>query len=216
MGGVKRWAPLVIVALNRTHQLGDGVPTNGAFRPQDVPDQVSLNGDVSAQWQGQRWRLTLRTNRSEQDNRQETRERADFVAAVHTLSLAVNSGNAADIGLDVAQELATAKERDETTRGTRLTLNTTLRARSSTQLLLALSALRTRPPQGKASYNGDQRVELTQGISAWKDGSGAPRGQLFVRYGRTTALIPDFTLGGTARVGRRQWTLASGLNLRLL
>jgi len=216
MGGTtKSWAPVVIVALNRTHQLGDGLPTNGAFRPQDLPDQVSLNGDLSAQWQMQRWRLTLRTNRSDQDNRQELRERADFVAAVHTLSVGMTLGNAADVGLDVAQEHATAKERDETTRGERLTLNATLRPTTTMQLLLALSALRSRPPQGRASYNGDQRAELTQGITGWKDASGTPRGQLFLRYGRTTALVPDFTLGGLARIGRRQWSLASGVNLRV-
>jgi hypothetical protein len=217
MGGTpKPWAPLLIVSLNRTHQLADGLPTNGAFRPQDLPDQVTVVGDASAQWQTGRWRLTLRTNRSDQDNRQELRERADFVAAAHTVGLGLTLGSKADVGVDVSQERAESKERDETTRGERLTLNASLRPLTHTQLLVAVSALRSRPAQGAASYNGDQRLELSQGINVWKDGSGTPRGQLFLRYGRTTSLVPDFTLGGVSRVGRRQWTLASGLNLRVL
>jgi hypothetical protein len=208
--------PMLSVMVNRMHQFADEVPTNGGFRLQDLPNQVSLNIDVSAQWQAGRLRAALRSNRSTQDNRQEARELADFTATVQAVSIGWSLGSAGDVGIDLARESQTAKERDETTRVKRLTLNASMRPRPATSLTAGLSVLHSRPTGATASLNTDQRIELSQGVSLWRDGGGAPRGQFFLRYGRITSLTPDFAaLASGARVGSRQWTIASGLNFRV-
>jgi len=48
--------------------------------------------------------------------------------------------------------------------------------------------------------------------------SGDQRGQAFLRYARTTSLLPDPALAGVnpfVRALRQRWSLASGLNMRL-
>jgi hypothetical protein len=208
--------PTVTVALNRTHQFADRMPVNGAFRDTDLPNQVSLNGDASAIWQAGRVRLTLHGNRSAQDNRQALREAADFAAGVNALSIGTNLGTRGDVAVDLGDEFQTAKERNESTRVRRVTLNGTFRPLPNTSLLGALSLLHTRPPTGIATVNSDQRLELSQNVNLWA-GPGASRGQLFLRYARTTSRLPDFTSAvfQGAHVNREQWTIASGLNLRL-
>ena len=64
------WLPRLGLTLDRTHQFGAFLPTNGAFRPDLIPDQLSLNYNLSADWQFTKWRLGYRFNRSSQDNRQ--------------------------------------------------------------------------------------------------------------------------------------------------
>ena len=80
------WFPTLTVAHNRSRQFATGLPSNGAFRDQDLPNQLSINSDVAALWQTGRVRLTLRANRSSQDNRQPLREAADFAAGVNAVS----------------------------------------------------------------------------------------------------------------------------------
>src|SRR4030095_1368366 len=97
-----------------------------------------------------------------------------------------------DVALDLGDEFQTSKERNETTRVRRATFNGSYRPWLNTNLLGALSLVRSRPPTGAATVNGDQRIELSQNLNLWA-GPGGSRGQLFVRYARTTALLPDFT-----------------------
>ena len=210
------WFPTITVAMNRTHQFATKLPTNGAFRDQDLANQLSVNTDVAALWQAGRIRLTLRGNRSSQDNRQPTRELADFAASVNAMTVGTNIGARGDVAVDLGDEAQQSKERNETTRVRRATLNGTYRPFANTNLLGAFSLLRTKPPTGVATVNTDQRLELSQNLNLWSGASGS-RGQLFVRYARTTSLLPDFAslFVPTPRLNRQQWTLASGLNLRL-
>jgi len=212
--------PVFTIALNRTHQFADGVPVNGAFRQSDLPDQVSSIGDIAAQWQIGQMRLSLRANQANQDNRQDARQNADFDSGVRAISVGVPFGTIGDVAIDAGDEFQTARERDETTRVRRLTLNGSLHPRATTNLLGAFSILRNRPPSGVAILNSEQHVELSQGFSLWPEASGgvAQRGQVFVRYARTGSLLPDVSVLGLtnpAFVHRVQWTIASGLNLRL-
>lgn len=210
--------PVFTVALNRTHQFVDGVPVNGAFRPTDLPDQVSSIGDIAAQWQIGQMRLSLRANQANQDNRQDTRQNADFDSGVRAISIGAPFGTKGDVSIDAGDEFQTARERDETTRVRRFTVNGAFHPRATTNLLAALSLLRNRPPTGAATFNTEQHLELAQGISLWPEGTGAQRGQIFLRYARTGSLLPDVSVLGLtnpAFVHRAQWTIATGLNLRL-
>ena len=210
--------PVLTVALNRTRQVADGVPVNGAFRPTDLPDQVSSIGDIAAQWQIGQMRLSLRANQAEQDNRQDTRQNADFASGVRAISFGTPFGTVGDVSIDAGDEFQTARERDETTRVRRFTLNGSFHPRAVTNLTGAVSLVRTRSPAGVTSSNSDQRLEVSQGFDLWPGASGAQRGQLFLRYARTGSLLPDVSaLGVTspALVHSAQWTIASGLNLRV-
>jgi hypothetical protein len=210
--------PIFTIALNRTHQFADGVPVNGAFRPTDLPDQVSNIGDIAAQWQVGQMRLSLRANQANQDNRQDTRQNADFDSGVRAISVGAPVGTIGDLSIDAGDEFQTARERDETTRVRRFTLNGSFHPRAATNLIGAVSLVRNRPPIGAATMNTEQRLELSQNFSLWPEASGAQRGQLFLRYARTGSLLPDVSLLGvtnSALVHRAQWTIASGLNLRL-
>jgi hypothetical protein len=207
--------PTLTFALNQTHQFAAGLPVNGAFRETDLPNQVSTNGDAAATWQITRVRFTLHANRSAQDNRQALREQADFAAGVNALSVGTTLGTRGDAALDLGDEFQTSKERSETTRIRRVTATTNVRPFANTSLVGAFSLLHTRSPTGTTSVNGDQRVELSQNLTL-SPNAGASRGQLFLRYARTTSLLPDFGsfLIPAPRLRQQQWTLASGLNVR--
>jgi hypothetical protein len=210
--------PTFTIALNRTHQFADGVPVNGAFRPTDLPDQVSNIGDFAAQWQVGQLRLTLRANQAGQDNRQDTRQNADFDSGVRAISLGAPLGTMGDLSVDVGDEFQTARERDETTRLRRFTLNGAFHPRPTTTLLSALSLIRNKLPTGVATLTSEQHLELSQGVHLWAEPGGEQRGQIFMRYARTGSLLPEATVLGVASpalVHRAQWTIASGLNLRL-
>jgi hypothetical protein len=208
---------MLTMALNRVHQFADAPPPGGQFRPSDLPDQLNSIGDLSAQWQVGRVRLAIRNNLVNQDNRQQQRESADFASGVRALSLGAALGSRGDISIDGADEFQTAKERSETTRVRRVTLNGSFRPRATTSVLGALSLVRTRPPTGVSTVNTDQHVELSQSFVLPGAGE-AQRGQFFVRYARTGSLLPDLSaLAATSQslVHLVQWTVASGLNVRL-
>jgi hypothetical protein len=206
--------PTLTLALNRVHQFADELPTNGSFRDQDLPDQVSLITDAAAMWQAGRVRLTVHANRSNQDNRQPLREQADFAAGVAALSIGTALGSRGDVTVDLGKEFQSSKERNETTRVRRYTLNGTLRPLANTGLLGAVSLVHSRPPVGSVTVDTDARMELSQNLLA---GPSGPRGQLFLRYGRTASFLPDLTLLAIERerLRREQWTVSSGFNWRL-
>jgi hypothetical protein len=209
--GRQLWLPTLTGTFNRTHQFTDGVPTNGQFRPSDLPNQVSAAADVALAWQVNRYRLTLRGNRSAQDNRQELREQADFEAGVLALSLGANLGARGDVSVDLGNEYQLAKEHDERTTTRRVTVNSSLVPRPGTGVVVALSVLHIRRPIGAATLNSEGRLELSQGIGLRS--SGEQRGQVFLRYARTVSLVPDPAFGALApfiRAMRQQWTFCLG------
>jgi hypothetical protein len=205
--------PTLSFSLNRAHQYAQALPTNGSFRAQDLPNQVSLTTDAIAQWQVGRWRAAWRSSRSDQDNRQDLRQLADFTSATDAASVGLSLGQG-ELSLDLARDEQRAKERNELTRQRRVTLNGSYRPRSSTNVIASVSAIRSTPPAGDPSFNSDAHLELSQGVFPR---SGAPRGQLFVRYARTYSELRPFiaTAFGDpfSNNSRRQWTLQSGLNL---
>ncbi len=210
--------PMLSFSLNRLHQFGDGLPDGGVFRAQDVPDQISTNRDIGAHWQLGRLRVVARQNRSHQDNRQDSRQRADFRAGSDALSLGMALTARADVAVDIGDDFQRSEERDEQTDTKRITLNANVRRGQGTSLVLALSMLNTRPPTGPATLNSEQRAEFTQPLAFWKDATGGSRGQLFVRFARSTARLPDFLQVATnamARVTQTQWAISSGFNLRV-
>jgi len=162
----------------------------------------------------------VHTNRSAQDNRQPERESADFSAGVNELSIGTNLGARGDVSLALGDEVRTSKERGETTRARRVRLNSSFTTPAGTGLVAALALVRTKPPTGSASLDTEERLELSQAIRL-RTTAGAPdRGQAFLRFGRTTTrlappvavFLPPAPLDMSLR---QQWTLATGLNVRI-
>jgi hypothetical protein len=211
--------PMLSFTFNQTRQAADGTPANGAFRPTDLPDQVNSIGDATAMWQAGTTRLALHVNAANQDNRQPTRENADFDSGVLGLSVGRALGTRGDVSLDLGNEYQTARERDQTTRTRRVTMNASFRPRATLNALAAFSVIDVRAAAGTSSVNTEQHLELSQGFNLWSSPASDPqRGQLFVRFARTGSLAPSFAATGVvapAALGRAQWTVATGLNLRL-
>jgi hypothetical protein len=101
-----------------------------------------------------------------------------------------------------------------------MTVNGSFRPRATLNVLAAFSVLGVKAPTGTTTINTEQHVELSQGLNLWSAPAGDPqRGQLFVRFARTGSLAPSFAATGiaapSATLNRAQWTVATGLNLRL-
>lgn len=215
---VASYLPILAFTFNATHQAAAGTPVNGAFRPTDLPDQFNSVGDVSATWQSGQTRFLLHANVANQDNRQPTRENADFDSGVFGVSIGRSVGARGDMGVDLGDEYQTARERDETTRTRRMTFNGSFRARATLNLLGAFSMIDARAPTGKTTVNTEQHLEVSQGFNLWPTPASEPqRGQLFARFARTGSLVPLVSATGVVSPSatRTQWTVATGLNFRL-
>jgi hypothetical protein len=212
-----RFLPALAYTSGRTHELAAGTPTNGDFRPSDLPDQLSNTHNAEAQWQAGRWHMGYRFGVSDQDNRQAQRERADFNVQTHGLTLGLALGAAADMSADASAERQHAAERDETSFVRRLGVGVTWRPRQASAVVATMNTVfshdASRP---KGSRNGEMRFELSQGV--FPSAGASSRGQLFLRYALTTAHLPNLDITGSAlgtRAEQRQWTLSSGLSVRL-
>lgn len=216
-----RWLPALTASLTRTHAFAEGTPTNGDFRPVDLPDQMSVVADAGAQWTLGRTRAAYRFNRSLQDNRQPGRERADFVTAVHTLSFGVTPRAGLDLTLDATDELQAQQEQEQQRRLRRLGATAGWQVMRLTQLTGGYTATLSR--DGAAStrgMQGDVRAELSQGFDVGGVGAaGATRGRAFVRYqwlSAETRQLLDTTTPVLLPGRRLRWSLATGLSYRVM
>ena len=141
------WLPRLGFTVDRVHQFGAFLPINGAFRPDLVPDQISLNYNLSADWQFTKWRLGYRFNRSLQNNRQPGRELADLENLVNGLTLGLNPTPALDLNFEVNNERANNFEFQRTDRTLRYAVNTNWRMTPR-----ATFALNLFEPSGRATW----------------------------------------------------------------
>jgi hypothetical protein len=213
--------PSVTYSLNRTHQFATKTPANGDFRPSDLPDQLSIVHDVGAQWLVGRWRASYHLNASTQDNRQPGRERADFTASSNVVSLGTSLGQRVDVSLDANLEERRNEELAQTNMVRRVGTVFNWRPDAATALATFVSVSHAEDePQTTATTNGEYRVELSRAITLRKPTgqSAGTTGQLVIRYARTRADAEQFTGPGILPIpatSRTQWTLSSGLSLRV-
>ncbi len=217
--GLKRLgvlAPMLVLTATRTHAMATNQPTNVNFRPQDFPDQVSLNADVSATWQANRWRSGIRLNRSHQDNRQVTRENADITSRVVGPTLAVTITPKWDVALDGGIETQESHEQHQRNRLQRLATTSNWRPFSMTALSLTSTLSRGRDlPRTQKNTMRDLRIELSQGVKLAH--TAGERGRLFVRYyalSQRTRRFLDAAVSNSDRAAQR-WNVTSGFSLRL-
>jgi hypothetical protein len=187
----------------------------------DLPDQVSLVHDAGAQWLIGRWRAAYRLNTNVQDNRQPGRERSDFAATSSALSLGTSLGQRFDVSLDGNLERRRNKELDQTNRVRRIGTALNWRPDTKTSLGTTLSLSHAEDdPQTTATTNGEYRVEVSRTITLRRPSgqSAGTTGQFVLRYARTQADAEQFGLVNVPPIPRTstmQWSLSSGLSLRL-
>jgi len=210
-------APTLTLATSRTHAIAANQPDNGNFRPQDFPDQVSLNADFIASWQASRWRAELRINRSHQDNRQVAREDADITSRVIGPTLALVITPTWEVVLDGGIETQESHAQQQRNRLQRLAATSNWRPYSLTALSLTSTLSRGRDlPRTQKSTMRDLRLELSQGVKFLRTDA-SERGRLFVRYyslSQRTRRFVDAAVTDPDRAAQR-WNVTSGFSLRL-
>jgi hypothetical protein len=212
-----QWLPRIGFTVDRVHQFGAFFPVNGGFRPDLVPDQISLNYNVSADWQFTKWRLGYRFNRSSQDNRQPGRELADLENLIHGLSLGLSLTPALDVNFEVNNEQANNFESQRADRTLRYAVNTNWRITPRAAFALNLSTVgagdlartsssRTIEGDAQLSYRMDAEHPVWQRLFANR-----MQAQFFIRYANRFARTRDllFVVNSLNKV----WTLNTGMNL---
>ncbi len=211
------WLPRLAFTLDRVHQFGASLPINGEFRPDLVPDQISLNYNLSADWQFTKWRLGYRFNRSLQNNRQPGRELADLANLVSGLTLGLNPTPALDLNFEVNDERAKNFEFQRTDRTLRYALNTNWRMTTRATFALNLSTIgagdlarttdsRTIEGDAQWSYRLDAEHPVWQRLFANR-----MQAQFFIRYTNRFARTRDrlFAVNNLIKVS----TFNTGVNL---
>lgn len=87
----KVWVPNLNYSYQRVHQFGANVPIPdlSGFDPTEIPDQISTDHQFSAEWSSQNWSLSYTFSHSSQDNRQPSRELADFITTDHQVAFSL-------------------------------------------------------------------------------------------------------------------------------
>lgn len=121
--------PRVSYNFNQTYQFGAAVPVNGGFEidPATVPDQISTNQGITADWQFKGWRLAYRANHSFQNNRQNGAQNADLTNLVNGVTVGIVPSPAVDLAVDFNADSAFDKLQATTNRNFTVAPNVTWR-----------------------------------------------------------------------------------------
>ncbi len=213
------WLPQVNMGVVLSSQFAESAAAD--FRPEDLTDQRSRSIESGAQWQLDQWRVSLRDNRTHQDNRQPSRERSDFSGTVQALSVGRSIGTRLDGSLDASLEGQRNEELAQVNTVRRVGISSNWRVTSSTALSSNVTAAVSRtPPSTSDVTNIEMRAELTHTVHLFRVGADMRTGQFFVRFARTSVSAVPFgfvenaapPLGLATRI---QWTVNTGLSLRL-
>jgi hypothetical protein len=203
--------PTFTLSGDRTHQEGDGVPVDGGFSPSHVPDQVNLGHQAGLQWSGAKWNLTASASLSNQDNRQEGRENADFEHRGLGVSLLTSPSQRLDLGIDLRREQQDNEELGEEATTDVLGFNWTLRP--TRRLVFTGSLARTE----SVTEPGIRSSENLVGDAQWAWAFDRRRrahgvsGRLYLRGAYSDSESTDFLFGFSDR--RDGWKLTTGVNL---
>ncbi len=210
-----RFLPQLTYTLGRTHQFANDVPVNSDFTETHVPDQVSTNQSVDAQWTIAKWRVGYRYNISAQDNRQTGRESSDLDNLAHNVALAFSPKGWLDLSGSLALEGADNKEFDQQSNTRRVGAG--MDVRPTRDLSLTSAFTRTwmdDDPQTMEATNDELSVELSRNFRLLRRAAERPSGRVFLRYLRQSAGSAQFIDGTRANdVSRSNWALNSGVSI---
>ena len=203
------WLPVVSYDLVQTTQAGEEVPANGEFSATHVPDQRSANHSVAVQWQRNGWSAGYRLNLTQQDNRQPGREKADFAASLHNVTLAI-TGAKADASLDLGLDGATNEELSQRTATRRAGSVIDWRLTSALTITAAFSYTVMTLADTSRQHVSDGRFEVAQRLPLLRLSARSSPGQLFVRFSRHDETL---SMPLSAAIDRHTWYVSTGLTL---
>lgn len=211
------WLPALSYAMQQMHQYGAGIPTGGIFTASDIPDQLTVVQDASAQWQVKQWQFGYRVNLSGTDNRQPGQALADFATQTHAVTVGVSVGTTVTLGLDLGLERQDNKLLAQVGHVQRAAVNGNWRLTPVTTLDGSIGLSRTQDPgAGSDARVSSLQAGISRGFNLWRSSDATPRGQLFLRFSRYTNDL--YNLGASFAPPTQtsgMWNVASGLTLRL-
>lgn len=194
-----RWNPRLSYSFDRLHQHAAFVPINGDFvSSTQVPDQVSLSQNFSAEWQlTSKVRAGYRFNYSFQDNRQPGRERSDLLNENNSVTIGLNLINDLDLNFDIGAERASSFQQDTINNTFRVGTNMTWRMTST--MAWALNASTTGAgdrANTSRRRDADLDVQYTwRFLNTEKDRWRKMQGQFFIRYANRYGSTRDLLFG---------------------
>ena len=208
------YLPMMSFGRDGTHQYGEGVPTNGEFNEEDVPDQASVSTTGSLDWTRESTTFSYRWNGSLQDNRQPGRESADIKGAVHGLSLGLAPISSLNISLEASRERQRFIETEATQELDRVGAIIRWQLGAITEFSTNISrATSLDGGAGVKTNNTELQLEASRGFTLYRMIDGRPQGRIFVRFARVLASQhPQFA--GPILSRDLRWTLNAGGSVR--
>lgn len=204
------WLPMLSYGFDRTRQFGAELPENGEFDPSHVPDQVSRNQSLSADWSRGPVSLGYRLNHSHQDNRQVGREEADFSNLVNAVSVGLRPITSLGVDLSLDLERSENEELEEIERTRRYGAGFDWAPLERSTLAFSISFTRSTDDQGLRERE-DTLIDAQW--SSFVPGLRRVDGRYYLRFSRSISDALDTVFDLDQRTA--QWSLNSGLNLSL-
>ncbi|HKS43239.1 MAG TPA: cell envelope integrity protein TolA [Blastocatellia bacterium] len=190
--------PRVSYNFNRTHAFSATIPVNGGFEqdPTSIPDQLSTNQGLTADWQIQKWRLGYKLNHSFINNQQLGSELADQLTLVNGVVVGVSPNGSIDLNLDVSLESVNNKA--DRTIDRKLALTPTINWKMSKKATFA-SNFSTTLADDRAKTKRDRNItfdmQWTYQFAFFEnDKFRKLTGQFFIRYADTFIRNRNFVL----------------------
>jgi hypothetical protein len=203
------WLPALTYSVIQTHVLSDELPLGGLFTINDLPNLMSVNQNLGAQWTGTRWRVSYGLVHTSQDNRQVGLEPADFRNLNHAVQFGVDPTASVTTSLEVAFEKATNLQLSQDMHTRRVGGSVNVLLTKTSTLAAGVSDTRTTDsPLTNDQSNAEWRLEFTQRINRRTPPADRPLAQMFFRYTRKTG---DLIVPGSLPVAPREWTLNTGI-----
>ncbi len=190
--------PRVSYNFNRTLQFGVAIPAGGGFEldPAAVPDQVSTNQGLTADWQFQKVQFGYRLNHSFQNNRQAASDLADLTNLVNGFTVGISVASALDLSFDLNAESAFDKQSRVTDRTLRLAPGFNWRMNQKSVLASNVSftvAGDAADIRNNRNISVDIQYSLQFGVE--RDRFRKVGGQFFIRYANQYARSRDRAFG---------------------
>ncbi len=209
-----RWLPDLSAGWQRVYQFAGNVPDPllSGFAATHLPDQVTRLTNLQAAWYRQSFDVFLGLTRSQQDNRQVGRERADFDNKDVNGSITWRVSPGFDVGLNTT--LSSNRDREFALTRRTHSFGVNLNWYASDRLSFAVSLFDqkqtdSRDENTSRNLNADVQASWSFAIR-WDDTHELP-GQFFLRWGHQDNRFTDRVFDVDDR--GRTWVINSGFSL---
>jgi hypothetical protein len=190
-----RLLPTASYNFNRTYQFGAAIPVNGGFEFDlaSIPDQISTNQGVSADWQFEKWKLGYRFNRSFQNNRQAGNADADLSNMTNGFTVGITPAPTIDLNVDFNADSAGDKLARATNRTWSVAPNVNWRMNQKMSIAATMSfALAGDAAETKRNQNASFDIQYSYQFARERDRWRKVAGQFNIRYSNQYSSARDF------------------------